>query len=78
MHLYERTEVISRFLWDFIWALFFCKQQDKETMKYTKNVLHEGLNLKSLILFSEIYQIGEAAYPVIVLENIVLVFQMLK
>ena len=47
-------------------------------MKYTKNVLHEGLNLKSLILFSEIYQIGEAAYPLIVLENIVLVFQMLK
>ena len=45
---------------------------------FSKNVIHEGLNLKGLILFSELYQIGEAAYPPIVLENIVLVFQMLK
>ena len=52
MYLYERTKVISRFSWDFTWALFFHKQQDKKTMKYTKNVLHEGLKLKGLILFA--------------------------
>ena len=63
MYLYERTKVISRFSWDFTWALFFHKQQDKKTMKYTKNVLHEGLKLKGLILFAAIYQIGDAAYP---------------
>ena len=57
-------------------ALFY-KQQDKKTMKYTKSVLHEGLNLKRLILFAAIYQIVDAAYP-LVLENIVLVLQMLK
>ena len=51
MHLYERTKVIPHFSWDFIWALFFHKQQDKKTMKYTKNVLHERLKLKGLILF---------------------------
>ena len=77
MHLYERTEVISQFSWDFIWALFFHKQQDKKTMKYTKNVLHEGLKLKNLILFAAIYQIGDAAC-LLVLENIVLVLQMVK
>ena len=47
-------------------------------MKNTKNVLHEGLNLKGLILYAAIYQIGDAAYLLIVLENIVLVLQMLK
>ena len=46
-------------------------------MKYTKNVVHEGLKLKGLILFAVIYQIGDAAYP-LVLENIVLVLQILK
>ena len=46
-------------------------------MKYTKNVLHEGLKLKGLILFAAIYRIGDATYP-LALENIVLVLQMLK
>ena len=46
-------------------------------MNYTKNVVHEGLKLKGLILLAAIYQIGDAAYP-FVLENIVLVLQMLK
>ena len=77
MYLYERTKVISRFSWDFTWALFFHKQQDKKTMKYTKNVLHEGLKLKGLILLAAIYRIGDATYP-LALENIVLVLQMLK
>ena len=77
MHLYERTKVLSSFSWDFTWALFFHKQQDKKTMNYTKNVVHEGLKLKGLILLAAIYQIGDAAYP-FVLENIVLVLQMLK
>ena len=46
MHLNERTKVISLFSWDFIWALFFHKQQCKKTIKYPKNVLHEGLKLR--------------------------------
>ena len=58
-------------------AVFFHKQRDKKTIKYAKNVLYEGLKLKGLILFAAIYQIGDAAYP-LVLENIVLVLQMLK
>ena len=41
-------------------------------MKYTKNVVHEGVKLKGFILFTAIYQIGDAAYS-LVLENIVLV-----
>ena len=59
-----------------LYALF-SQKQDKKTMKYTKNVLHEGLKLKDLILFAAIYQIGDAACP-LVLENIVLVLQMVK
>ena len=58
-------------------SALFHKQQDKKTMKYTKNVLHEGLKLKNLILFAAIYQIGDAAC-LLVLENIVLVLQMVK
>ena len=53
------------------------KQQDKKTMNYTKNVVHEGLKLKGSILLGAIYQIGDAAYP-FVLENIVIVLQILK
>ena len=74
MYLYERTKVVSRFSWDFVWALFFYKQQDEKTMKYTKNAFHEGLNLKGLILYEAIYQIGDAA-NLLVLENIVLVLR---
>ena len=33
MHLYERPKVISFFSWDFTWAIFFHKQQDKKTIK---------------------------------------------
>ena len=32
-------------------------------LKYAKNVLHEGLKLKGLILFAAIYQIGDPAFP---------------
>ena len=58
-------------------SALFHKQQDKKTTKCTKNAVHEGLKLKGLILFAAIYEIGDAAYP-IVLENIVLVLQMPK
>ena len=68
IHLYERTK-LNCFTGQFIWALFFCKQQDMSTMKYTKNALNEGLNLKGLILFAGIYQIGDPGYLLIVWEN---------
>ena len=76
---WAKKRQINAFIWEnktyncftgqFIWALFFCKRQDMSTMKYTKNALNEGLNLKGLILFAGIYQIGDPGYLLIVWEN---------
>ena len=45
MHLYEKIKVISRFGWQFIWALFFCKHQHMKN-----DELHEELLMKGLVL----------------------------
>ena len=76
MYLYERIKVISRET--SYERSFFTSRRIRKRSKYAKNVLPEGLNLKGLILFASIYQIGDAAYPLIVLENIVLVLKMLN
>ena len=49
--IWENKSYIS-FLVRLNMSALFHKQQDKKTMKYTKNVLHEGLKLKGLILFA--------------------------
>ena len=47
---------------------FFTNSRIRELL----HVVHEGVKLKGFILFTAIYQIGDAAYS-LVLENIVLV-----